>query len=79
VFGIHNLYSACVNATDHFATPHHRQAIRGYTAMDMDFLENLFNNNILPNTEECGIFEPLASRRKYCGKQFLTSFQAVSN
>lgn len=42
--------------------------IQGHTAIDLQFLEDLFNKEILPATEECGVFEPLSSRRKYCGK-----------
>lgn len=47
--------------------------IQGHTAIDLQFLEDLFNKEILPATEECGVFEPLSSRRKYCGKCFLTT------
>ena len=72
--GTNSLYSACINSTDHFMTPHFRQAIQGHTGLDLDFLENLFNNNILLNDEQCGTFEPLSSRRKYCGKQLPTSY-----
>jgi hypothetical protein len=42
--------------------------IQGHTALDLAFLEDLFNKDILPPEEECGVFEPLASRRKFCGK-----------
>lgn len=38
--------------------------------MDLEFLEQLFNESILPSQEECGVIEPLATRRKYCGKYF---------
>ncbi|CBF82218.1 predicted protein [Aspergillus nidulans FGSC A4] len=40
--------------------------IQGHTAVDLEVLEDLFNKEILPATEECGVFEPLSSRRKYC-------------
>lgn len=43
----------------------------------MQFLEDLFNKEILPATEECGVFEPLSSRRKYCGKYLITTLQSV--
>lgn len=35
--------------------------------IDLEFLEDLFNGNSFPDTEECDIFEPLISRRKFCG------------
>jgi hypothetical protein len=43
----------------------------------LQFLEDLFNKEILPVTEECGVFEPLSSCRKYCGKHFPTNLQSV--
>lgn len=52
--------------------------IQGHTAIDLQFLEDLFNKEILPATEECGVFEPLSSRRKYCGKYFLTTLYPVT-
>jgi hypothetical protein len=44
-----------------------------HTATGLQFLEDLFNKEILPATEECGVFESLSSRRKYCGKYCLTT------
>ncbi|KAG2001441.1 hypothetical protein GB937_010175 [Aspergillus fischeri] len=44
------------------------------SAIDLEFLEDLFNKDILPSSEECGSFKPLSSRRKYCA-QFLQSPQ----
>jgi hypothetical protein len=43
-------------------------AIQGYATLDLSFLEDLFNNKIMAPSEECGVFEPMQSRRKFCGK-----------
>lgn len=71
-------YIGCVNETYDFLTKHHRGAIQGHTVIDLQFLEDLFNKEIIPPVEECGVFEPLSSRRKYCGKYFLTAFKPVA-
>jgi hypothetical protein len=36
--------------------------------MDLEFLEQLFNNAIIPAQEECGMIEPVTSQQKYYGK-----------
>jgi hypothetical protein len=46
--------------------------------MDFSFLEDLFNKEVLPPAKECGVFEPLSSRRKYCGKYLLTGSQPIA-
>lgn len=50
-----------------------------FTTLDLKFLEDLFNKDLIPPEEECGIFEPLSSRRKYCRKYLLTTFQLPAN
>lgn len=50
-----------------------------FTTLDLNFLEDLFNKDLIPPEEECGIFEPLSSRRKYCRKYLLTTFQLPAN
>lgn len=41
--------------------------------INLQFLEDLFNKEIIPATEECGVSESLASRQKYCGKYLSTA------
>ncbi|EAA67000.1 hypothetical protein AN8575.2 [Aspergillus nidulans FGSC A4] len=52
----------------------HPILVKGHAAIDLGFLEELFNNETLQETEECGVIEPLASRRVFCA-QFLRSPQ----
>jgi hypothetical protein len=59
-----------VNATPDFLQKHYYGSIKGHTSLDLEFLEQLFNESILPAQEECGIIEPLTSRRKFCGTHF---------
>jgi hypothetical protein len=68
VHGEYPPYIGCVNETYDFLTKHHRGAVQGHAAIDLEFLEDLFNKDILPPSEECGSFEPLSSRRKYCDR-----------
>lgn len=60
-------------------TKHHRGAIQGHTVINLQFLEDLFNKEIIPATEECGVFESLSSRRKYCGRYLSAIWQLVTN
>ena len=60
-------------------TKHHRGAIQGHTVINLQFLEDLFNKEIIPATEECGVFESLSSRRKYCGRYLSATWQLVTN
>jgi hypothetical protein len=53
--------------------------IQGHAVLDLQFLEDLFNKDLMPAAEECGAFEPLASRRKYCGKYLLTTTELLTN
>ncbi|KAL4804182.1 hypothetical protein BDV18DRAFT_162592 [Aspergillus unguis] len=64
--GNHQPYIACVNEGFKQPPKHHRQFIPSLTGVDVDFLEDLFNKDILPPAEECGTFESLSSRRAYC-------------
>ncbi|BCR91198.1 uncharacterized protein ACHE_70041S [Aspergillus chevalieri] len=64
-------YIGCSNGSNEFLTKHHRGSIQGHTSIDLQFLEDLFNHDIMPPTEECGVFESLASRRKYCDRDHL--------
>ncbi|KAG2001619.1 hypothetical protein GB937_010062 [Aspergillus fischeri] len=66
VNGDHHPYIGCVNASSSFLQKHYYTSVKGYTSMDLEFLEQLFNESILPSQEECGVIEPLTSRRKYC-------------
>ncbi|OJJ78603.1 uncharacterized protein ASPGLDRAFT_1510767, partial [Aspergillus glaucus CBS 516.65] len=66
VHGEYPPYIGCSNGSNEFLTKHHRGSIQGHTSLDIQFLEDIFNHNIMPATEECGVFESLASRRKYC-------------
>ena len=61
----HDPYIECVNES-YDSTKHYRQSVQGQTVLNMQFLEDLYNKGILPPTEECGVFEPLSSRRKHC-------------
>lgn len=79
VNGTYTPYIGCVNDTDTPLTTHHRMAIQGHTNLDLSFLEDLFNKNILPPSEECGVFEPMVSRRKFCGKWFVTAWLLPTN
>lgn len=72
-------YIGCSNGSNEFLTKNHRGSIQGHTSIDLQFLEDLFNHDIMPPTEECGVFESLASRRKYCGKCFLSDCQSPIN
>lgn len=60
-------YIGCVHGTADFLQKHHYSSVKGHTSIDIDFLEQLFNDSILPSQEECAVIEPLTSRRKYCG------------
>jgi hypothetical protein len=75
----HQPYIGCVNATPDILQKHYYGSIKGHTSIDLEFLEQLFNDAILPAQEECGIIKPLTSRRKYCGTCFLIGCQPVSN
>ncbi|EYE90406.1 uncharacterized protein EURHEDRAFT_417473 [Aspergillus ruber CBS 135680] len=66
VNGDYHPYIGCVNASSSFLQKHYYTSVKGYTSMDLYFLEQLFNESILPSQEECGVIEPLTSRRKYC-------------
>jgi hypothetical protein len=57
-----------VNESPDFLQKHYRNSIKGHTTVDLQFLEQLFIDEILPSQEECGVIEPANSRRKYCGK-----------
>ncbi|EYE90581.1 uncharacterized protein EURHEDRAFT_466851, partial [Aspergillus ruber CBS 135680] len=59
-------YIGCVHGTADFLQKHHYSSVKGHTSIDIDFLEQLFNDSILPSQEECAVIEPLTSRRKYC-------------
>lgn len=76
--GDYHPYIGCVNASSSFLQKHYYTSVKGYTSMDVDFLEQLFNESILPSQEECGVIEPLISRRKYCGEYFESDWQAVT-
>lgn len=76
--GDYHPYIGCVNASSSFLQKHYYTSVKGYTSMDLDFLEQLFNESILPSQEECGVIEPLTSRRKYCGEYFESGWQAVT-
>lgn len=75
----HDPYIGCVNDDFLPVTKHYRGSIQGHTMIDFEFLEALFNKDILPPTEECGVIESLRTRRKYCGKYLRTTFLAVTN
>ncbi|BCR90626.1 uncharacterized protein ACHE_60512A [Aspergillus chevalieri] len=68
VHGEYAPFIGCINGSYGGLTKHHMGQIQGHTAIDLQFLEDLFNKEILPATEECGVFEPLSSRRKYCDR-----------
>ncbi|ODM21423.1 hypothetical protein SI65_02267 [Aspergillus cristatus] len=68
VHGEYDPYIGCINESYGVLTKHHRGAIQGHTVINLQFLEDLFNKEIIPATEECGVFESLSSRRKYCGR-----------
>jgi hypothetical protein len=61
-------FIGCINATAGILQKHYYSSVKGHTTIDLDFLEQLFNNSILPSREDCGVIEPMSSRRKYCGK-----------
>ena len=46
---------------------HYSRLVTGITVMDQDFLEKLFNENLIPDSEECGVIEQMRSSRKFCG------------
>ncbi|EAW17145.1 uncharacterized protein NFIA_005070 [Aspergillus fischeri NRRL 181] len=61
----YHLYIGCVNESPNFLSKHYHSSVKGHTTIDLDFLERLFNDSILPSREDCGVIEPLTSRRKY--------------
>ncbi|OJJ04472.1 hypothetical protein ASPVEDRAFT_43949 [Aspergillus versicolor CBS 583.65] len=61
-------YIGCSNGTDDFLSKHHRATGIAPTSMDLDFLEELFNKDILPPPELCGTIEPVSSRKKHCDR-----------
>jgi hypothetical protein len=46
---------------------HYSRTVTGFAVMDIDFLEKLFNENLIPDSEECGVIEQLKSTRRFCG------------
>lgn len=76
--GDHHPYVGCVNASPSFLQKHYYTSVKGHTSIDLEFLEQLFNESILPSQEECGVIEPLTSRRKYCGEYFRSSWTSVT-
>jgi hypothetical protein len=40
---------------------HYSRTVTGITVMDIDFLKKLFNKNLIPDSEECGVIEQLKS------------------
>jgi hypothetical protein len=64
----YQLYIRCVNATPDFLQKHYYGSIKGHISIDLEFLEQLFNESLLPSQEECGIIEPLTSCQKYYSK-----------
>lgn len=79
VDGSYTPYIGCVNDTGLFQTKHHRGSIMNFTTLDLKFLEDLFNKDLVPPEEECGIFEPLSSQWKYCCKYLPTTCQLPAN
>jgi hypothetical protein len=65
-------YIGCINELPDVLRKHYYSSIKGYTTLDLEFLEQLFNDSILPSQEECAVIEPLTSRRKFCGKCLVT-------
>jgi len=59
-------YIGCIHESPNFLQKHYYGSIKGHTSIDLDFLEQLFNDSILPSQEECAVIEPLTSHQKYC-------------
>jgi hypothetical protein len=70
-------YIGCVNESPDFLQKHYYGSIKGHTSLDLEFLEKLFNEAILPSQEECAVIKPLTSRRKYYGKYSITTHEPV--
>jgi hypothetical protein len=72
-------FIGCINASANILQKHYYSSVKGHTTIDLDFLEQLFNNSILPPQEDCGVVEPITSRRRYCGKWLATAYGLVTN
>lgn len=75
--GEYHPYVECVNQGPGFLQKHYSSSVKGHTSIDLEFLEQLFNDLIMPSQEDCGVIEPLTSRRKFCGKCFSNIFQLL--
>ncbi|CBF80826.1 predicted protein [Aspergillus nidulans FGSC A4] len=62
----HHPYISCINSTPGPLQKHYHSSLKGHTSIDLEFLEQLFNESILPSQEECAVIEPLTTRRKFC-------------
>ncbi|PYH99822.1 hypothetical protein BO71DRAFT_415300 [Aspergillus ellipticus CBS 707.79] len=65
VNGNYHPYIACLNTSPAYLQKHYRVSVKDYISINLEFLEQLFNESILPSQEECGVIEPLTTRRKY--------------
>ncbi|CBF71257.1 hypothetical protein AN6691.2 [Aspergillus nidulans FGSC A4] len=62
----HHPYISCINSAPGPLQKHYHSSLKGHTSIDLEFLERLFNESILPSQEECAVIEPLTTRRKFC-------------
>jgi hypothetical protein len=68
---VHNTYGT--------VSKHWRGTIQGYTVLDVQFCEDLFNKDIMAPTEECSLFESMASRKGFCRKYLVAAWQGLTN
>jgi hypothetical protein len=76
---VHHPYISCINSGPGPLQKHYHSSLKGHTSIDLEFLERLFNESILPSQEECAVIEPLTTRRKFCGKWLLTTCKPLDN
>lgn len=74
VHGEHDPYIGCVNDP---LPRHYRGTVLGHSVLNLQFLEDLFNEGVIPPTEECNVIEPLKTQRGYCGKHLETVIQVL--
>jgi hypothetical protein len=69
VAGIYSYFITCTASTQETRFKHFFRAVQpdGY---DVKYLLELFNTGIYngPDTEECSVVEPMATRKQSCGK-----------
>jgi hypothetical protein len=60
---------ACVNYNPQNRKSHYFKPALRQAQLDVDFLERIFTENLLPPREECFVLEQMAARKPECGNK----------